>query len=608
MNKKWLSLFSIRSILLLSFIPLILLILITYWGFFAVGSRQLKNQAYQSADNVNTQISNSLGQTLNTVYHAAESVSSNWYFFNMRQNVLKNETEIITPANYYRLYQLLENQITANTNYFRSISLFLEDKSIFVFLGTQPSEQVRSFAFDYNDYKDTVSSRELTWVFPQEGSPLQTSAPARSALGLMMLLGDENSDLHGFLLFELNDQLLHKEIGNAILTPDGQIAITSGNRVLLQTGDPIEAAALGAIPARECAETMAPAQFTSGENCFFYTPVSFSEQEITLGILSEIPSAAISLNQKPLTKALAVIVFLFLICCAGTYFLINITISQPLVELNRCLVRPNDVTKRVSFTVSGSREIQTITQTLNRFLAHIRHLIRDLNREMDARRITELNILYEQINPHFLYNALDTIYQLCDLGELDSAMEMTHSLATFYRIGVSKGAAFLPLEEECTHAAMYLAVMKIRFADFTYELELPEQLKKCVTIKKLLQPILENAIYHGIHPLQDQLGHIVIRVSERGGDLAITVADNGIGISPKELALIRESLCQKFAPVEKGKLYGLKNVHARIRLTYGGGYGVSVESEPEEGTVVTLLLPKEYERQGEVCEQDENFI
>ncbi|MDD4849323.1 MAG: histidine kinase [Gemmiger sp.] len=608
MSKKWLSSFSIRSIILISFIPLILLILITYYGFFVVGSRQLESQAYQSATNINAQISNSLGQTLNAVYHAAEGVTSNWYFFNMRQNLLKNKAEAISPANYYRLHQLLQNQITANTNYFRSISLFLDNNSIFVFLSTQSSEHISSFDFDYAQYQRSVSAQNLTWVFPQQGSPPQTSTQGRSALGLMMLLGDENSAVRGFILFELNDQLIQKEIQNAIIAPGSQFAITSGNQVLLQTGAPIAAAALAKIPAEPSAGSLAPAQFSFGQNCFFYTPVAFGAPDISLGVLSEIPSAAISLNQKPLSKAMVVVVLLFLACCAGTYFLIYFTVSQPLIELNNCLVQPHDLTKRVRFEVSGSREIQTINQTLNNFLAHIRHLIRDLNHEMDERRITELNILYEQINPHFLYNALDTIYQLCDLREVDSAMEMTHSLATFYRIGVSKGASFLTLEEECTHAAMYLSVMKIRFADFTYEIDLPENLKKCVTIKKLLQPILENAIYHGIHPLQDKMGHILIQVREGDAGLVVTIADNGVGIPPPALKQIEENLCLKFDPVEKGKLYGLKNVHARIQLTYRADYGLRIESAPEQGTTVTILLPKEYERPGGICEQDENFI
>ena len=202
-----------------------------------------------------------------------------------------------------------------------------------------------------------------------------------------------------------------------------------------------------------------------------------------------------------------------------------------------------------------------------------------------------MNILYEQINPHFLYNALDTIYQLCDMGEVQNAKEMTHALATFYRIGVSKGTNYIPLEEECIHAQVYLSILKIRFADFTYSIELPEELKNCITIKKILQPILENAIYHGIHPLCDRTGHVTIQIARCGDDIQITISDNGIGILENDLAYIQKSLNEDFHPAKKGKIYGIKNVHARIHLTYHRHYGLTIDSLPEVGTTVTITIP-----------------
>lgn len=512
MRKKWLSSLSIRSILMLSFIPLILLILVTYYGFFIVSSKQLQTQTEKNINNINNQISTSLSHTLNNVYEKAETVASNWYFFNMRQNILDNNTDIISPANFYRLYQILENQASTNTEYFRSVSLHLDNKSISVFLSNKLEEQLLHFEYDYNSYKDIVSNKKLTWVFPKKNSPLTTTSQ-RANLGLMMLLGDENSATHGFILFELNEDLFNKEIENAKVTIGSQFAIINKNEVFWQTGSPINENALSKIPIEDNLKPKTNIQFLSDDNFFFYTPVNVADNALNLGVLAEIPTEEIMLNQKPLTKALALVIVLFLICCALTYYIIYFMVSKPIIKINKFLLRKQDLTTPAELSISGSCEIQLINQTINDFLARIRNLISNLNYEMDERRISELNILYEQINPHFLYNILDTIYQLCDLGEIDSAMEMTHALATFYQIGVSKGVSFITLEEECTHAVMYLSIMKIRYADFSYEIKLPEELKKYVSIKKLLQPIIENAIFHGIHPAQDCVGWVKLPVS-----------------------------------------------------------------------------------------------
>ena len=146
--KKRLKSFSIHWIICISFIPFILLILLTYYVFYKIGSRQLENQAYESAGNISTQISSSLTQNLDNVYRAAQEATSNWYFFQMKQDMKQNKTPAITPSNYYRLYQLMDNLLISNPDYFSSISLFLEDRSIFVYLN-KIAEPVRNISFCY---------------------------------------------------------------------------------------------------------------------------------------------------------------------------------------------------------------------------------------------------------------------------------------------------------------------------------------------------------------------------------------------------------------------------------------------------------------------------
>lgn len=597
MFRKMIGHLSIRSIILISFIPMVLLILFTYYGFYKVGSSQLERQTYNSAVNVNTQISSSLEQTLENVYQTASAVTSSLYFFNMKKNIESNQYPVVSPSNYYRLSQLLDNLIASNPDYFHSVSLFLDNRSIFVYR-TEIVEPVVKVDFRYEDYADTVSNRILTWVLPQDVHPYQLISGNYSSLGMMMLLGTPESDLHGFLLFEINDSLLEKEIKNAIITPDSRFYILSGSRPLI-SGSKAETEPPPLPEHVVWNGTEDTAQFRNSTDAFFYTPVSSPASSVELGILSHVSLKEIQLNQRPLTFTLLFIILLLSAICALSYFLIYTTISRPFHRLNRMLTRHSVLSDHAQFAVNGCAEITTINQTLNQYVSRTRQLVDDLNHEMDERRIAELNILYEQINPHFLYNALDTIYQLCELEDLQKAKEMTASLATFYRIGVSKGANHIRLEEEFSHAVGFLTVMEIRFEDFTYEIDLPDELRSYYTIKQILQPILENAIYHGIHPLHDRLGHIGISAAQTEQGIQIEIRDNGVGIEDQPLEEIRNDLDTHFDTAllsaegkKSGKLYGLKNVHKRIRLTFGSPYGVTIASEPEQGTVVTLLIPK----------------
>lgn len=588
---QWLRSYSIRSIILLSFLPFTLLILLTYYGFYRIGSEQLKQQTYENARNINAQIATSLSQGLDTVYQAASEITSNLYFYEMKQNIENNRTPVISPLHYYQLYERIDRLVSSAPDYFSSISLFLDDRSIFVHRSNM-TELVRDISFSYEVSADAIRSDSLTLVIPEHAHPYEMDDCSYSHLGLMMVLGNASSELHGFLFFEINDDFLLERIQNVIITPSSRFGITCGKELLLDNHDDSSAGSF-LLPVQDFTNGgVSAAPFSDGDNCYFYTPVPTSEKDLQLGVLSQVPLSEISLNQKALTHAFFFAIAFFFLLCGLIYAVISRTVTQPLRHLNDCLSRSYDITIPSEFHASGSREIETITKTLNRFCSHIHQLVQNLNHEMNERRIAELNILYEQINPHFLYNALDTIYQLCDMGDMDSAKEMTHSLATFYRIGVSKGVSYISLKEECTHADVYLSIMKIRFENFTYEIHLPEELDSCITIKQILQPLLENAIYHGVHQLYDRPGHIVISVSEQKTCLVITVADNGIGIPEDDLAAIQTSLDQKFDPVEKGKLYGLKNVHARLRLTWREPYGLSVKSVPDEGTEIIITIPK----------------
>ena len=213
-----------------------------------------------------------------------------------------------------------------------------------------------------------------------------------------------------------------------------------------------------------------------------------------------------------------------------------------------------------------------------------------VTREQKQLRKAEFELLQAQINPHFLYNTLDAIVWSAEAGNQKQVVKMVGSLSEFFRSSLNKGKELVRVREELSHARSYLEIQQIRYQDIlSYEIEVPEELFEYEIPKITVQPIVENALYHGIKNRRGG-GKITITGEEGDNDYRIIVTDDGIGMDSERLAQITEGLSGK-NPGDV-KIYGLYNVNERIKLFYGEEYGISIESEYDKGTRVVIRLPK----------------
>lgn len=219
----------------------------------------------------------------------------------------------------------------------------------------------------------------------------------------------------------------------------------------------------------------------------------------------------------------------------------------------------------------------------------IRDLIEENKREHEAKRQSDLNALQAQINPHFLYNTLDSIMWMAECGKNEDVVEMVTALARLFRISISKGRRVIRVAEELEHARNYLFIQKIRYKEkFTFNIDADEDTLNLKSVKLILQPIIENALYHGIEYMVDE-GHIEIKAKKRDGYLYFTVEDNGLGMDEKTRYKLLHTDDEIIS--DQGSGVGVRNVDERIKLRYGTEYGLSIESEIEQGTKVTIKLP-----------------
>ena len=238
---------------------------------------------------------------------------------------------------------------------------------------------------------------------------------------------------------------------------------------------------------------------------------------------------------------------------------------------------------------SRSMEVESLSSSFRIMVARIGELMNRIKATEEVKRQRELDALQAKINPHFLYNTLDSVIWMAETGDKQGVVRMVTALARLFRISIAKGHDIITLREELSHVSSYLDIQSMRYKDkFTYRIELPEELEDAPTIKLIIQPIVENSIYHGIKYLQDE-GEIIIKAECCGDDIKISVSDNGVGMRKETADAILDPLRDDVQTSGNG--IGLRNIDERIKLSYGKEYGLSIISEPDNGTTVTILIP-----------------
>lgn len=261
-------------------------------------------------------------------------------------------------------------------------------------------------------------------------------------------------------------------------------------------------------------------------------------------------------------------------------------LSHPLQQLETAMEQFEQDADGFTFqSVAGTREVQELSDSFGHMVGRIQRLMTTVREEELNLRKTELKALQAQINPHFLYNTLDSIAWMCERGKNADAVKMVHALAKLFRISISRGHELIPIEKELQHAESYLLIQKFRYKNqFTYHFTVDESCLHCLCNKITLQPIIENAITHGLDLLVES-GHIEIEVCRDGEDILFKVSDDGIGMAPEQVAELLKN-----EPSDRTGI-GIKNVNDRLRIYFGPQYGLSIDSVPDEGTVVTIRMP-----------------
>ena len=270
-----------------------------------------------------------------------------------------------------------------------------------------------------------------------------------------------------------------------------------------------------------------------------------------------------------------------------TSWILSRMLSRPLRGLASAMERFERDADHFSYRpVRGTREVRELSQSFGHMVLRIQQLMSTVRQEEINLRKTELKALQAQINPHFLYNTLDSIAWMCERGRNADAVNMVHALARLFRISISRGHELIPIAKEIEHAESYLQIQKYRYKNqFTYEFDVDPECLDYYCNKITLQPIIENSINHGLDLLVEE-GRIQVEVLQDGEDILFRVRDNGVGMSQEQVDAILEQ-----DPEDRTGI-GIRNVNDRLRIYFGAPYGLRITSELDVGTCVEIRMPK----------------
>ncbi|GAB2571100.1 cache domain-containing sensor histidine kinase [Gracilibacillus alcaliphilus] len=571
---------SLKSILLISFIciaiiPVIFMSVVMYMKSSQIINQNAAKYVTQILQQTNQEIDSKLKQ------FAEDSIS-----------ILTNDKiqESLNPQNIQAadystredLRKVLTRFIIDNSN-ITSASIYLNDGSLLVTTENKLNElQIPPDRMDQLDqYKG-----KILWSYANVNSSSPQTNLVVAQRAIKNVLGPSTEPI-GYLSFTISEDLIFDLIAELEMGQTGSTFILDQTGTVLTSqlrgsvGTKLDEKILENISDRYRENTDSVIQKIGSTNYF----IAFDQSEETgWSVLGLVPSDEITEGLWEVQRILLIIIIVWVILTIFLSSKITKSVTNPLMELITTMktVEKGDFSVRVN--LKQNREIQSISNSFNRMIYKVNELIKQVyEREMKEKQ-AELKALQAQINPHFLYNTLDTFYWMLYVKGEEKIGGLIVSLSSMLRYSISNEGSFVVLKQEMDNVQNYINLQSARSGDkINFELQMAESLEHAKVLKLILQPIVENAVHHGLEE-SNKDGRIIISTREDQGNLIIAVEDNGIGIEKAQI----ESF-QKERQINNG--IGLHNVDERIKLTFGSAYGIEIESEIGKGTRVSIKLP-----------------
>lgn len=583
--------YSIKTTIILFFI-ISIVIFVSLTGFFSyvTASKQLRKNFYSNVSDIVLQSKNYLDTRMSDVFEQMVALVNDIDTLSIISNLNSMGEQMITPAEIIRLDSNLERIFTSYFNIIDSIIIYFNNGAICFIKKNYLSSKINiSFEALRDEYHDSPSN--YYWINIHKNRFLDNLEEENRIVSIIKILGEKNSIVRGIIAFNFRESFFKKILYNPRISENGYLTIVSRDGIMafkqVDEAFRLDSNARDKIlSGKEVSGNLSLNLISGCKIGIVYNSLEINDWRLA----AVFPKNDIFFGVAYLMSFNFILFIALLVTVIMLYIFLTRTITQPVILLSKKVKQAEDGNLNVPFNINTTNEIGILNNGIGSFIERIKKLLEQIEERKEIEKKAELEIMHSQMSPHFLYNTLQSIKQLCDTSNTNDASIMLQSLGQFYRKSLSGGRKIITIEEELEHVKSYLLIQQMRYSEvFDYEISVEPDIFKKDIIKLSLQPLVENAIYHGVK-LKRERGMIRITGYEHNGEILLEIFDNGAGITKEKLKQIKRGLRMKKHSDSPG--IGIYNVHWRLKLHFGEPYGLAIESFFGQSTTVSIKVPK----------------
>lgn len=583
---KWFGGLLIRKKIMFVYIPLIILPLFIL-GFvsYRVYTDAIVKKTVSSVSDNSTLIITLMNSMLTNTESAANILT-----LNLNKVIVEKYSENGGQASDLQLYTQITNQLSYALLIFPDVdSAAFISRSGVVYGSNLEMERNAELIPASGMVNALEHSRSSNIWFPMERRSYLVSSPDQPVLSLGKRIVNINTgETLGYVILNVREDALSGIYRNIGSIQDESFIVTDLQGMVVSAMDAQEV--LQPLPEGALRDwVLGPAQqsFLQPSPAGRMLLVSSDISKLDWKLISMVPYLSLNEDTKTITQLIILIGFVCLFFAVLGAGMLSNLIAKPIINLSRHMKHVNEGNLDQYLEVKSRDEIGILATGFNMMMKRVDELLSNIGQEQREKREYELALIQAQIKPHFLYNTLDVIYTLSDMGRARDVQRTTKALADFYRVVLSNGRDQISLQEELNSVRDYLSIQQIRYSDvFNFKIEIEPVILPCIIPKLTLQPLVENAIYHGLKT-KGSFGELTITGYLENDKVILKIKDDGVGMPEERLHALETAMKGQQKPVG----YGISSVHERIRLYFGYEYGLHIISTPGQGTEITVELP-----------------
>lgn len=574
------------------FLPIVILaISVIASVLYVYSSSAIKKNASYVFDNTTRQTANMIDNKFEFIFNQCNNLKNSTVVWRLVNNTYKEEKSQREYKDVLELYKNMQFIYANSSNTIDSIAFKTKSGNQLTLYNDMVYDQVCINMEDY-EAQETKVNFGYSWLNSHQDTVFPTKIH-RDVMSLILKFKNTEQEDQGIFIFNFKSNYFRQLLDTSQISPNGYMLLVSDDGVLMPN-DISEKMQLSKSQIEELRQYLGKQGHLEVENSkiregfsLYYSPLSVNNWLL----VSVVPNSDLFSELSGFKIIfITVISNAILISILISLFSAKI-ISRPIETLSQQVIA-YEKNQDEKFYVEAGKEIKTLENGLNHLKMTVYKLLNQVKEEQKQKSKLELLIMQDQIKPHFLYNTLSSIKHLIEMGDKEKAMKMCLALIQFYKIGLSNGKELITIKEEFEHVKNYMSIQQLRYEEiFEYSIEIDPGIEAIKIPKMTLQPLVENAIYHGMK-LKESTGIIVLTAQSIEGGVRVTLYDDGVGMTKQELEKLQRDIEIKEIDEYKGS-FGVRNVVKRLQLYYGPDMIYKIESCKEMYTQITLEFPKQ---------------